>query len=71
MPFSYAELEQFYERLVTRARSRGIACAITSGMVCVAYGVISEAREAVAQIVHPAAMEWLPDVYEHFKFVEA
>lgn len=39
MPLSYAELEQFYEGLVSRARDRGIACAITSGMACVAYGV--------------------------------
>lgn len=44
MPFSYDELERFYEGLVTRARSRGIACAITSGMACVAYGV-SEATK--------------------------
>src|SRR5271168_5302194 len=44
MPFSYAELERFYEGLVTRARSRGIACAITSGMACVAFGV-SEATK--------------------------
>lgn len=44
MPFSYAELEQFYEGLVTRARRRGIACAITSGMACVAFGV-SEATK--------------------------
>ena len=36
MPLSYAELEQFYESLVARARRRGIACAITSGMACVA-----------------------------------
>ena len=44
MPFSYAELEQFYEALVSRARSRGIACAITSGMACVSFGV-SEATK--------------------------
>jgi hypothetical protein len=44
MPFSYAELEQFYENLVTTARNRGIACAITSGMACVAFGV-SEATK--------------------------
>ncbi|HEY3854487.1 MAG TPA: hypothetical protein VGO67_08855 [Verrucomicrobiae bacterium] len=44
MPFSYSELEQFYENLVTRAHSRGIACAITSGMACVAFG-ISEATQ--------------------------
>jgi hypothetical protein len=39
MPLSYAELEHFYEGLVTRARRRRIACAITSGMACVAFGV--------------------------------
>src|SRR5271165_1744554 len=44
MSFSYAELERFYETLVNRARSRGIACAITSGMACVAFGV-SEATK--------------------------
>jgi hypothetical protein len=37
MPFSYAELEQFYEELVTRARSRGIACTITNGMASAAF----------------------------------
>jgi len=44
MAFSYAELEQFYEGLVNRARGRGIPCAITSGMACVAFGV-SEATK--------------------------
>jgi hypothetical protein len=44
MPLSYAELEQFYEGLVSRARSRGITCAITSGMACVSFGV-SEATK--------------------------
>ncbi len=44
MPCSYAELERFYEGLVSRARRRGIACAITSGMACVAFGV-SEATK--------------------------
>jgi hypothetical protein len=39
MPLSYAELERFYEGLVSRARSQGIMCAITSGMACVAFGV--------------------------------
>ena len=45
MPFSYAELEQFYEGLVARARSRGIACAITSGMACVAFGVSETTKD--------------------------
>jgi hypothetical protein len=45
MPLSYAELEQFYEGLVARARRRGIACAITSGMACVAFGVAQATKD--------------------------
>jgi hypothetical protein len=45
MPLSYAELEQFYEGLVVRARGRGISCAITSGMACVAYGVAQATQD--------------------------
>jgi hypothetical protein len=33
--------------------------------------MIAEARDAVAQIVNPAALAWLPDVLEHLKFPEA
>ena len=32
--------------------------------------MIEEAREAVAQIVHPSALAWLPDVREHFRMNE-
>ena len=45
MPLSYAELEQFYESLVARARRRGIVCAITSGMACVAFGVAQATQD--------------------------
>lgn len=45
MPLSYAELEQFYEGLVTRARNQGITCAITSGMACVAFGVAQATKD--------------------------
>ena len=45
MPLSYAELEQFYGNLVTQARSRGIACAITSGMACVAFGAAQATKD--------------------------
>ena len=45
MPLSYAELEEFYEGLVARARRRGIACAITSGMACVAFGVAEATKD--------------------------
>lgn len=45
MPLSYAELERFYESLVARARRRGIACAITSAMAGVAFGVEQATRD--------------------------
>ncbi len=45
MPLSYAELERFYESLVTRARRNGITCAITSGMACVAFGVSQTTKD--------------------------
>jgi len=35
------------------------------------YGVkrmIEEAKQALAQLVNPAALEWLPEVQDHFKF---
>jgi hypothetical protein len=34
------------------------------------YGLdrmLADAREAVASLVHPSALEWLPDVREHFR----
>jgi hypothetical protein len=37
------------------------------------YGIthmVLEAREALAQIIHPATMAWLPDVREHFTLLE-
>jgi len=33
--------------------------------------MISEAREALAQIINPAAMAWLPNVREHFRLPHA
>jgi hypothetical protein len=45
MPLSYAELEHFYEGLVSRARENGITCAITSGMACVAFGVAQATKD--------------------------
>jgi hypothetical protein len=33
--------------------------------------MISDAREALAQTINPGAMEWLPDVREHFRLVTA
>ena len=45
MSLTYGELERFYEGLVSRARHRGITCAITSGMACVAFGVAQTTRD--------------------------
>ena len=61
MPFSYAELEQFYEGLVARARDSGIACAITSGMACVAFGV-SEATKDCDLLCAPDSASELLDL---------
>lgn len=45
MGLTFAELEQFYQGLVTNARSRGITCAITSGMACVEFGVAETTKD--------------------------
>jgi hypothetical protein len=59
MPFSYAELERFYEELVIRARARGIACAITSGMACVAFGVSEATKDCDLLCTPDSADEFL------------
>jgi hypothetical protein len=40
-----AELEAFFTNLVATAQSRGITCAITSGMACVHYGVAATTKD--------------------------
>ncbi len=60
-PLSYVELEQFYEGLVARARRRGIGCAITSGMACVAFGV-SEATKDCDLLCAPDSARELLDL---------
>jgi len=59
MPLAYAELERFYEGLVARARSRGIQCAITSGMACVAFGVAQATKDCDLLCVPDSAGEFL------------
>jgi hypothetical protein len=61
MPLSYAEREQFCKGLVTRARRQGIACAITSGMACVAYGV-AQATQGCDLLCAPDAAGKLLDL---------
>ena len=41
----YAELEAFFTGLVRTAQSRGITCAITSGMACVHFGVAATTKD--------------------------
>lgn len=41
----YAELESFFTGLVATAQSRGITCAITSGMACVHFGVAATTKD--------------------------
>jgi len=41
----YSELEAFFTGLVTTAQSRGITCAITSGMACVHFGVAATTKD--------------------------
>ena len=41
----YAELEAFFTNLVATAQSRGITCAITSGMACVHFGVAATTKD--------------------------
>lgn len=42
---AYAELESFFSDLVSTAQSRGITCAITSGMACVHFGVAASTKD--------------------------
>jgi hypothetical protein len=42
---SQAELDRFYENLVSTVRANGGVCAITSGMACVKYGVAISTKD--------------------------
>lgn len=42
---SQAELDHFYEALVSSVQARGGVCAITSGMACVEYGVAQSTKD--------------------------
>ena len=59
LPLSYAELEEFYEGLVARARRQGISCAITSGMACVAFGVAQATKDCDLLCAPDAAGKFL------------
>ena len=70
MPLGYAELERFYEGLVTRARAQGITCAITSGMACVAYGVAQTTKDCDV-LCAPEAAERLLTLLSKTEFAGA
>jgi hypothetical protein len=53
-----ADLHLFYEDLVRELRSRGVLCAITSGLACVHYG-IAETTKDCDLLCHPDAFDAL------------
>jgi hypothetical protein len=55
------ELHLFYEDLVGELRSRGVLCAITSGLACVHYG-IAETTKDCDLLCHPDAFDKLLNV---------
>jgi hypothetical protein len=52
------DLHLFYEDLVRELRSRGVLCAITSGLACVHYG-IAETTKDCDLLCHPDAFDQL------------
>ncbi len=52
------EQQTFYENLVRELRSRGVICAITSGMACVHYG-IAETTKDCDLLCHPGSFPTL------------
>ncbi len=58
---SPVELQDFYEHLVRQLRSRGVLCAITSGLACVHYGV-SETTRDCDLLCHPNSFSELLDL---------
>jgi hypothetical protein len=57
------ELYRFFEDLVGELRSRGVLCAITSGLACVHYGVAETTRDCDL-LCHPDSFDTLLDVLE-------
>lgn len=61
---TYTELETFYLDLVSRARSKGVTCAITSGMACVHYGVAQTTKDCDL-LCDPEAADTFLDLIEN------
>jgi hypothetical protein len=54
-----AEFNSFYEQILDLARARGISCAITSGMACIAHGVATATKDCDVLCDPSAAAEFL------------
>lgn len=68
MPLSYAELEQFYEGLVARARVEKAERLLPANPLR-QHGLarlIAEARTQAARFVPPGALDWLPEAQGSF-----
>ncbi len=61
-----SELHLFFEDLVREPRSRGVLCAITSGMACVHYGV-AETTKDCDLLCHSASFQSLLDLLQATK----
>ena len=66
----YPELEQFYLQLVKELQEHGVACAVTSGMACVAMG-ISQATKDCDILCAPTAAPQLLDRLQSTLFENA
>lgn len=58
-----SELHLFFEDLVRKLRSRGVVCAITSGLACVHYGV-AETTKDCDLLCHRASFQTLLDLLQ-------
>ena len=61
-----ADLDRFYEGLVTDVRVRGGACAIVGGMACVQYGVAPSTKDCDVLCSVEALSTLLDVITEHF-----
>ena len=60
------ELHEFYENLVRTLRSKGVLCAITSGLACVHYG-IAESTKDCNLLCHTSSFGTLLDLLAETK----
>jgi hypothetical protein len=65
-----SELHLFFEDLVRQLRSRGVVCAITSGLACVHYGV-AETTQDCDLLCHPASFQTLLELLQETRVAGA